>query len=258
MIVDRQMALDRFGTYVAGYNPSNPRISLKIAHTYRVASLCDEIAPYDNDLAWLCGLLHDIGRFEQVRRFDTFNDSVSVSHARLGAEVLFDQPALDHPLIRDFVEDSACDELIRCAILTHSDYRLPSDLDDRTLMLCNVLRDADKIDILKVNCICPIDDIYGVSEDDMTSSELSPAVVDAFYEHRTIPRGIRQYPADVLVSHICFAWELVYPQSVRIMLRQGYLQQMLGRSFSNPSTQQTFSLMAQHMTTALEGMGGID
>ena len=250
MSIDRGRATRAFDSYVAAYDPANPRIALKVAHTWRVASLCDRIAiseSLDTDLAWLCGLLHDIGRFEQVRRFDTFNDAASVAHAALGAELLFGADGASSGLIRTFASDDTQDELIHTVIATHSDYRLPHDLDPRTRAYCDVLRDADKIDILKVNCICPIKDIYGVTELDMAASELSPAVVDAFYEHHTIPRDIRSYPADILVGHICFAWELVYPESRVILLEQGRLEHMLSRRFANPRTQATFQAMANHM-----------
>jgi len=262
MHIDCTLARKAFDTYVSAYDPQNPRIALKVDHTLRVAVLCDRIAraqgngnpgliDEDVDLAWLCGLLHDIGRFEQVRRFDTFNDAASVSHAALGSDVLFVPDAKGDKLIRSFVADDDEDELIRTAIATHSAYRLPADLDSRTRTYCDILRDADKIDILAVNCLCPIEDIYGVTEHDMRTSKLSPAVVETFYEHRTIPRDIRQYPADILVGHICFAWELVYSESRRITRKQGYLDRMLSRTFSDPETQRTFAQMAAHMRTQL-------
>lgn len=254
MAIDRQHAMDAFAAYVAAYDPENPRVALKIAHTHRVASLCDEIAQAEGlnaDLAWLCGLLHDIGRFEQVRQYDTFNDSASISHALLGSQVLFGNDKSHDPFIRSFMEDTTYDDLIKKAIETHSDYRLPSDLDEETRAYCNLLRDADKIDIIRVNCICPLEDIYGVSSSDMDKSDLSPAVVNTFYAHRTIPRNIRQYPADILVGHICFVWELVYPSSKRIISKQGFLDQMLSRRFSNAETQETFSRMATHMRKEL-------
>lgn len=254
MTIDRNYARRAFDDYVRGYDPDNPRIALKVDHTIRVAELCARIASaegLDADLAWLCGLLHDIGRFEQVRRYDTFNDALSVNHAVLGAEILFGDEDPKGPQIRSYVADDAEDELTRTAIATHSSYRLPRDLDDRTRAYCDVLRDADKVDIIKVNCICPLHDIYGVSEDEMASSTLSPSVVEAFYEHRTIPRGTRKTPADVLVSHICFAWELVYPESRAIMHEQGHLEQMLGRRFRDPHTQETFEAMGTHMRSLL-------
>lgn len=250
MTVNKQHAKEQFAAYTANYDPGNPRIALKIAHTYRVAALCKYIARsegFDPNLAWLCGLLHDIGRFEQVRRYDTFNDARSVSHALLGVDVLFGNIDSRGTKIRDFLSETCHDDLIRTVIATHSDYRLPEDLEFQTRAMCDVLRDADKIDIIKVNCICPIEDIYGVSSEEMDASELSPAVVEMFYRHQTVPRGIRQYPADILVGHICFAWELVYPTSRQTALAQGYLWKMLGKRFTNSQTQKTFEQMEAHM-----------
>ena len=71
--VDRDRARAAFEAYVEPYDIANPRIALKVAHTYRVAAIAERIAAAegwpaaDVDLAWLCGLLHDIGRFEQLR-----------------------------------------------------------------------------------------------------------------------------------------------------------------------------------------------
>lgn len=256
--MDRTRARQAFDAYVAQYDATNPRIALKVEHTLRVTDLCEQIAralglaQEDVDLAWLVGLLHDIGRFEQVRRYDTFIDTASASHAALGLSVLFDECGDDgQPRIRSFIGDDAYDELIRVAVGTHSDYRIPEDLSERARTLCNILRDADKIDIIRVNCICPIEDIYGVSAAQMRASELTPACVDIFYQHRCLPRGVRQHPADILLGHICFAWEIVFGQSLALLREQGYLQQMLARTWDLPQTQDAFDGMARHMRAEL-------
>ena len=260
MNVDRRQALDAFQEYVAAYDPSNPRIALKIDHTQRVAQLCERVAlsegcsKADADLAWLLGLLHDIGRFEQVRRYNTYNDAASVSHAALGAEVLFSEEGAGKPLVRAFVRDVGSDALIRTAVALHSDFRLPKSLDERTRFFCNVVRDADKIDIVRVNCAYSVQDIYGVSAEDMARSPLSPECVELFYQHSCLPRNVRRYPADILLGHICFAWELVFRESRRIMIEQGYLQQMLRHQWTNEETRVVFEAIERHMLTELTRM----
>ena len=256
--MDKAHALDSFWEYVGAYDQENPRIALKVDHTLRVADLCERIArdegmpACDVDLAWLLGLLHDIGRFEQVRLYDTFTDAASVSHARLGASVLFEHANVTGgPLVRRFLRDRAHDDLVRLAIATHSDYRLPAGLDERTRSLCDVLRDADKIDIIHANCICPVEDIYGVSEGMMRASRLSDECVEIFYQHRCLPHGVRRHPADILLGHICFAWELVYPRSLAIVREQGHLADMLSRTWDLPQTQEGFDRMADHMRSEL-------
>ena len=156
--IDRDRARAAFKSYTDAYDATNPRIALKIEHTYHVAEACDAVAreqgwsSEDIDLAWLCGLLHDMGRFEQLRRWDTFKDAESMSHAALGIEVLFGENPADAPAvtsIRNFIDDPAEDELIRASIAYHSDFRLPAQLDVRTRSFCDIVRDGDKIDIMR-------------------------------------------------------------------------------------------------------------
>lgn len=248
MYIDRKRAARAFDEYTSHYDMGNPRIALKASHTHRVADNADRIARSldmggeDVDLAWLLGILHDVGRFEQIRVYDTFNDRASESHAAISARVLFDEGR-----IRDYVDDTAEDELMRTAVATHSAYGVPDGLDERTHTFCDVLRDADKVDILKVNCIESREDIYGVSEEELDASPLSPAVIDAFYEHRTIPTAIKRHPADFIVGHICFAYGMVYPESLRMADEQGYLWKLLEIGFTDPETARTFTEMERHL-----------
>ena len=271
--IDRERARGAFDGYVAAYDDANPRIKLKIDHTYRVARLCERIAKSlglgdkDVDLAWLCGLLHDIGRFEQVRRFNTFNDGASVSHAKLGVEVLFGSPDAEPPSepvvatadgrpapgsIRTFLDDDVHDALIRTAVATHSDFRLPADLDKRTRCFCDILRDADKIDIMNAVCLEPVEAIFGVDEQAIDASPLSPAVVDAFNAHRTVRREERSHPADYVVGFACFVFELVHPESRRIAREQGRVFELLERPYTNGDTAKTIAAMADHLRSWLD------
>ena len=76
-----QKAREEFDRYVSGYNKDDFKIALKINHSYRTAAYARKIGQaigVDEDLAELIGLLHDIGRFEQIRNYDTFDDKKSV------------------------------------------------------------------------------------------------------------------------------------------------------------------------------------
>lgn len=249
MSFDREAAQRAFLGYVEAYDATNPRIALKVDHTLRVASLCDDIAQSlglsveDQNLAWLCGLLHDIGRFEQVRRWDTFNDAISCSHAALGVEILFGEERLG-----DFASLSSHDaSVLHETVAHHSDFRLPGNLDSRTRILCDLLRDADKIDIVKAACLSPVEAIFGVREDALYRSPLSPTVEQAFYEHRCILRSERHFPADIVASFGCFAFELVNPRARQLMAEQGAIFDMLDQPFELPETRDSFDWMACHL-----------
>lgn len=198
--IDRDRARAAFKSYTDAYDATNPRIALKIEHTYHVAEACDAVAreqgwsSEDIDLAWLCGLLHDMGRFEQLRRWDTFKDAESMSHAALGIEVLFGENPADAPAvtsIRDFIDDPAEDELIRASIAYHSDFRLPSQLDERTRSFCDIVRDGDKIDIMRTIADSTVDTILKVDEDTFLASRFSTPALTAFDEHRCVARDER-------------------------------------------------------------------
>lgn len=70
-IIDRDFVSRKFNDYVAAYRADgDTKVLLKVEHTYRVAALSEQIAKTIGlheagvDLAWLIGMLHDIGRFE--------------------------------------------------------------------------------------------------------------------------------------------------------------------------------------------------
>ena len=232
--IDRDRARAAFKSYTDAYDATNPRIALKIEHTYHVAEACDAVAreqgwsSEDIDLAWLCGLLHDMGRFEQLRRWDTFKDAESMSHAALGIEVLFGENPADAPAvtsIRDFIDDPAEDELIRASIAYHSDFRLPAQLDERTRSFCDIVRDGDKIDIMRTIADSTVDTILKVDEKTFLGSRFSSPTLAAFDEHRCVARDERDEPADFLVGLICFMFELVYPASRALAREQDWSPQ---------------------------------
>ena len=246
--INREHVKKTFKNYTDAYDASNEKVKLKIEHTYRVADLCERIAraegmeEADVELAWLLGMLHDVGRFEQVRRYGTFSDAESIDHAQFGADILF----VDGK-IRDYITEDEEDELIETAIRVHNVYRIPQDLPERTERLSHVLRDADKIDILKVNIEEPVEKIYNVTTEELRNAEVSDAVMHSFYEHHATLRNIRQTIADHMVGHISLVFELVFSESIRIVEEQGYLEQLLHFESVNPKTLEQFEELRTEM-----------
>ena len=179
--MDRERASQSFLDYVKNYDPEDPMIRHKVTHTFRVAGLAERIAASLGadgegvDFAWLLGLLHDIGRFEQVRQYGTFIDSQSVDHAEFGADILFGQK-----LIEAFPAEGLPEEwrsIAETAIRLHNKLTLPEDLNDEMRMFCQILRDADKVDIFRVVEEIPFEERIGKSRGWLTDDrEISPAV----------------------------------------------------------------------------------
>ncbi|MEG0368120.1 MAG: HD domain-containing protein, partial [Coprobacillus sp.] len=150
-MIDLQKAREAFKDYVSHYDQTIPSIRLKIIHTYEVMKCSDELCDKmnlnqeDKNLASLIGLLHDVGRFEQWVRYETFEDYNSVDHALFSSELLFDKG-----LIREFIEDSQYDSLIKVAIEQHNRYRIQEGFNERELLFIHLIRDADKLDNFRV------------------------------------------------------------------------------------------------------------
>jgi HAD superfamily hydrolase (TIGR01509 family) len=232
--IDRQRVVDTFARYTAAYDTDDTKIKLKIDHTYRVADLCQCIAEEqglsdtDTDIAWLSGMLHDIGRFEQIRRYGTFSDAKSVSHGELGANILF-RDGLIAAFVPQLADLKGLDlwNTLEHAIRLHSVYRLPDGMDERERMFTNILRDADKIDILKVNCDVGVESIYGVSHDEVINGIVSDEVMEDFAKKHAVLRKYKKTPLDHVAGHISLVFDLVYPVSIELALSQGYLKKLL-------------------------------
>ena len=136
-------------TFQSGSPEDQRNIELKEAHTRRV---CMEILDIGNNLglngedlhlAEVMALFHDIGRFDQYARYGTFSDLKSEDHAILGVKVLRKTGVLE------MLDQSTADLIMRC-IAYHNRVFLPEDESERCLFFARLLRDADKLDILRV------------------------------------------------------------------------------------------------------------
>lgn len=256
IFIDREKVKKTFADYTANYNAQDEKIKLKINHTYRVAGLCDRIADSiglvgeDRDIAWLLGMLHDVGRFEQIRRYHTFNDANSIDHAKLGADLLFNDGLMEE-YVPGLLEQPERD-LVELAIRQHNTYRLPETLTEREATFCKLIRDADKIDIFKVNIDTPMEEIYDVTTEEIKNGEITDEVLAAFDEEHCILKSIRKSAVDHLVGHISLAYELEFPISLKLAVDQGYIMQMMNFKSDNEKTNQQMEHIRDHMKKYIE------
>ena len=136
---------------------------------------------------------------------------------------------------------------LELSIRSHSALRIPEQISERERMCCNILRDADKIDIFRVNCDTPLEDIYNVTTEELKTAAVSPAVKDCFLRQTAVPRAIRRSAIDSLVGHICLTFELVYPISRQIAREQGYIDRLLAFPSDNPDTEEWFRYMRSRL-----------
>ena len=241
MWIDRKKVIRAFNDYVGEFDETDDMIRLKKLHTVKVANICEQIGAslglddFEVDLCWFIGMMHDIARFIQYAAFGTFNDAKSVDHAQLGCQLLFEEKLLDAFLDYND-EDEVILKLIENAVKWHSVYKLPPDLDETQRMYCNIIRDADKVDIFRVVCEEPVESVYCYTEDELLNSTISPEVTKAFYEHHAIRRDLRHTPLDFKVGFLALSFELVYERSRQIALEQGYLLRIIHENYRDETT----------------------
>ena len=128
-----------------------------------------------------------------------------------------------------------------------------AQLDVRTRSFCDIVRDGDKIDIMRTIADSTVDTILKVDEKTFLGSRFSSPTLAAFDEHRCVARDERNEPADFLVGLICFMFELVYPASRALAREQGDIHRLLDapfgitRPFTDPATQATWSRLKDEM-----------
>ena len=257
MNIDKTIIINAFRNYVSTYNQEDIMIKQKIAHSYRVAEFSRLIAEsvnlseHDINTAWLIGILHDIGRFEQARRFGTFRDLISIDHAELGADILFKDG-----IIRNFYDGiNGTDEekydvagKIELAIRVHNKLRIPDNLQDKEMTFCKIIRDADKTDIFRILAERAE---FGFKAD-IKGQWASENVMRCVYEHCCVPREYPLSMFDVHMSHCCMAFELNYNKTVELVRSQGYLDRLLNVADDNTKAGEQLMILRNELRKAWE------
>lgn len=135
-----------YDAYVATFRVDGelpPMMQLKRTHTAFVVDNARRIAEgegfssEEREAALAAALLHDTGRYEQLRRYNTFRDSDSVDHAVFSWQIVREKGWI-------------ASEPVLNAILYHNRRDVPSDMDALTACAAHTVRDADKLDIFRV------------------------------------------------------------------------------------------------------------
>ncbi len=241
MLIDMIEAKKAFKEYVKKYNPEDEKIKIKIVHIEKAAENSKRIAQNlglsqeDVELAELIGLLHDIGRFEQVRLYHTFVDKDSINHGEYGAKILFEDG-----LIRNFIKDNKFDKIIKLAIVNHNRADIEEDLTERERLHAKIIRDADKTDIFRILISGDKKAIW--EKADLSDDKISDEIYREFVEDKRINYKERKTSADILVSHFNYVYDLNFPETRKIIRDNKYIDKLYQRfKFNDAETMKRFN-----------------
>ena len=241
MAINILKAKKEFEKYVENYNPKDAKIKLKIDHIERVAENAKKIAENlnlnqeDIELAELIGLLHDIGRFEQIKSYHTFLDHESINHGEFGVKILFEDG-----LIRKFIEADQYDKIIKLAILNHNRLNIENGLTEKEYLHAQIIRDADKTDIYEVVTTDKKETIYG--KRDLSDEKISDEIYRQFLGEKLINYKDIKTPADLLVCHFKYVYDLNFKESKQMIKENQYIDKLYARfKFNDEETMKRFN-----------------
>ena len=170
--------------------------------------------------------MHDIGRFEQLKRFDSFIDSQTVDHAKLGIEVLTDN---NNELLRKFCPDEKYHEIILTAIGNHNKFKIDNSITEiRMLTHCKIIRDADKLDILNLLRFESFETLFKKTE--IIQEPISKQALKDFLDGKEIIRSIMKTDMDDWVGNIGYVYDIYYPISYKILKEKNYINDIIDRT----------------------------
>lgn len=249
-----------FADYIRSFKSRDENLKsnaeLKENHSRRV---CEEILNIGRHLglginemrmAEIIALLHDVGRFEQYARYQTFVDARSVNHAELGVKIL-----KENKVLKELDEQTR--ELALRAILVHNLAHLPEMEEENCLFFSRLLRDADKLDIWRV----VIDYYYRSNPERNAVIEyglpdtpgISKEVYQDLMEERIVSIEHLHNLSDFKLLQVGWIYDINFQPTYEAILHRKYLDKLRKSLPDSPEINKIFS----HVNSYLEHKTGL-
>jgi len=210
-VLDYSLILREFYNRYTNFDINDEDIKRKYFHSIRVMNNAMVIASViglntrEKEIVFISSVLHDYGRFEQWMNYHTYSDSKSIDHADLGAMRLFEDKEIERFKINREYYDVVYD-----AIKNHNKFRVSDSVNGEHLTICNVIRDADKLDIFY---------LFGIDKDLQIDDdgEVSIKVEEEFYKNKTINREDVRTVNDSVLLNLAMIFDLNYKFSYKYL-----------------------------------------
>lgn len=234
---------ENFKNYVYSFNIEDEAIKRKYLHSLRVMDLASDIAKDNNfsetdiEVVTVAALLHDYGRFHQWTKYKTYDDLKSVDHADLSVDILFDNE------IKNFYTKENNYKVIYNAIKYHNKYNF-TKLEMRDKLICDVIRDADKLDILYLLTLKNI----GIDIKESISKE----VKKSFYDKKLINRKDIKNDIDYLIFYLGFIYDLNYSYSFKYIKNNKLVEKIFNNIKNKNEYKQYFDFINNYIEERID------
>lgn len=251
----------RFDLYTDSFgykdNPALFPLKLKYDHSLRVTEDARSIA---KDLGWTgvrliaaeaAALFHDIGRFPQYRDYRTFFDSASIDHGEASFNTMVSENILENCGLEGVYSMAILD-----TVRYHNRKNPPENIPPESLAILNLVRDADKIDIIRV-----INDsvrkgwyennpeiLLGID----VNGPITQALVEEIRETRQASYDNVKSLADMHLVRMAWVFSINYPPSIK-MMQDRHLLDVLSTLLpaENPDVKKIRAMAEEHIAEML-------
>lgn len=202
-------------------------------------------------LAETIGLFHDIGRFKQYVKYQTFSDSKSQNHADLGVEVL-----KEYQLLKDL--SASEQEIIYKSIINHSRAEIIPDEKDQVIFFSKLIRDADKLDIWRL-----ITEYYMIKEQQENgenktlelelpdNAEITDAVLEAIINKKVVLKESLKTLNDFKLLQIAWIFDLNFKYSIQRVYEKKYLDKIFNALPGNEKVNQIKEIVNDYFINSI-------
>jgi len=212
--------LKYFEEYIKKIDMNNNWAKAKYFHSLKSMDMARIIA---NDLGIfneeeiviieLIALFHDIGNFENK----TYNylDYNEEDTSMKSIEILFDEG-----LLRKITPETKYDNLIKLGIFCHNKDGLPKNIDDKTICICNILKDVYRLEQIRMIINYPY-------IDNRITSYPSSLVYNDFKTFKCLNAKIADNNADNILIVLSNMFSLNYDISYSILEENDYVGKII-------------------------------
>lgn len=229
---------------------------LKVKHTFRVMKISKELckklnlSKEESKLAQIVALLHDIGRFEELRYMKKL-DSAKFDHSSVGVKVLFEDN-----IIEKFNIDKKYYEIINKAVLNHSRKTIPEGLNEEELLQTKIIRDADKLDNFVLKIRGKVESCFPgniENKEEVNNSLISDKVYQSIMNRECVDVHDRETKLDLFICVLGFIYDLNFIESLEIVKEKNYINRIIDRfNYTNSDTLEKMENIRKQLNTYIE------
>ncbi len=209
-----------FEDYIKKIDMNNAYAKAKYFHSLKSMDLARNIASelgiFDEDeivIIELIALFHDIGNFNEDDH--NYLDNSDEDSTMKSINILFDEG-----LIRKITEDTKYDNLVKLAIFCHNKDGLPKNIDEKTVCICNIIKDVYRIEELHMAINYPY-------VDNRINEYPTNEVYDEFKQFKEVKNKMSDNNADNVLIVLSHLFGLNYKVSYNLVKEKGYIEKII-------------------------------